>query len=31
MSYKDKIVRILDEANERQLERLWYFIKAFLS
>lgn len=31
MNYKDKIVRILDEANERQLERLWYFIRAFLS
>lgn len=31
MSYKDKIVRMLDGANEKQLERLWYFIRAFLS
>lgn len=31
MSNKEKIIKLLDGANEKQLERLWYFIRAFLS
>lgn len=31
MNYKEKIKELLDNANEKQLERLWYFIKECLT
>lgn len=30
MDYKQLIIQALDAANEKQLERLWHFIKTFL-
>lgn len=30
MSYKKKIIKLLDEADEKQRERLFHFIKTFL-
>lgn len=29
--YLSKIIKMLNQATEKQLERLYYFIKAFLS
>lgn len=29
-NYKQKIIECLEKANETQLERLWYFISAYL-
>lgn len=31
MSNKEKIITLLENANDKQLERLWYFVKAYLS
>lgn len=31
MDYKSIILELLDKASELQLERLYYFIRAFLS
>ena len=31
MDYKRLIIEILNDASSRQLERLYYFIRAFLS
>ncbi len=30
MSYKERIIDMLNKANDRQVERLFFFIKAFL-
>lgn len=30
MRYKEKIIKLLNKADEKQMERLFHFIKAFL-